>query len=157
VRWATAFYAGLRRGELVGLGWEDVDLAANQIRVARGWDAVEGEIAPKEPTGRRKVPLPAVLHNYLWEHRLASDDQRVFGPPRAIRTCVEQAAKTWKTASVEPVTPHDARHASLMIAAGVSAKEVSVFMGHANIGVTIDLYGHLLPGSEAEAAALVDA
>ena len=44
-----------------------------------------------------------------------------------------------------------------MIAAGVNVKALSTFMGHANIGITLDLYGHLLPGSEAEAAGLLDA
>jgi integrase len=58
--WATAFYAGLRRGELVALRWEDVDLATGLIRVQRGWDAVEGEVAPKGRRGKRKVPIPAI-------------------------------------------------------------------------------------------------
>jgi len=44
-----------------------------------------------------------------------------------------------------------------MIAAGVNAKALSTFMGHANIAITMDLYGHLMPGSEAEAASLLDA
>ena len=44
-----------------------------------------------------------------------------------------------------------------MIAAGVNAKALSVFMGHANISITLDRYGHLMPGSEAEAAGLLDA
>jgi integrase len=48
-------------------------------------------------------------------------------------------------------------YASLMIAAGVNAKALSTFMRHANIGITLDLYGHMLPGSEAEAATLLDA
>jgi hypothetical protein len=58
-----------------------------------------------------------------------------------------------------PLTLHDARHsyASLMIAADVNAKALSRWMGHANIGVTFDLYGHLMPGSEAEGAARLDA
>jgi len=67
--WATAFYAGLRRGELRGLRDEDVDLAANLIHVRRGWDDVEGEIAPKSEKGARKVPIPALLRRYLLEHR----------------------------------------------------------------------------------------
>ena len=44
-----------------------------------------------------------------------------------------------------------------MIAAGVNAKALSTFMGHANIAIALDLYGHLMPGSEAEAACLLDA
>lgn len=54
---------------------------------------------------------------------------------------------------------HQARHAyaSFMIAAGVNAKALSTFMGHSSIKVTFDLYGHLMPGTEAEAAALLDA
>jgi integrase len=51
-----------------------------------------------------------------------------------------------------------ARHtyASFMIAAGVNAKALSAFMGHSSIKVTFDLYGHLMPGTEAQAAALLD-
>ena len=56
------------------------------------------------------------------------------------------------------MTLHEGRHAyaSLMIAAGVNAKALSTFMGHANIAITYDLYGHLMPGSEDEAATLLD-
>ena len=53
----------------------------------------------------------------------------------------------------------EARHtyASLMIAAGVNAKALSTYMGHANISITLDRYGHLMPGNEAGAATLLDA
>jgi integrase len=53
---------------------------------------------------------------------------------------------------------HQARHtyASFMIAAGANAKALSLFMGHSSIKVMFDLYGHLMPGTEAEAAALLD-
>lgn len=56
------------------------------------------------------------------------------------------------------MTLHEGRHsyASLMIAASVNAKALSVFMGHANIGITLDLCGHLFPGAEEEAAELLD-
>lgn len=63
--WSTALYAGLRRGELAALHAADVDLATGVIRVERGWDQVEGEIAPKSKQGRRKVPIPAVLRDRL--------------------------------------------------------------------------------------------
>jgi integrase len=61
--WATALYGGLRRGELVGLRRPDVDLASGIIRIRRGWDDVEGEIAPKTAQGRRNVPIAAVLRD----------------------------------------------------------------------------------------------
>ena len=57
--WATAIYAGLRRGELMALKWEDVSTSV--IRVERGWDVREGEIAPKSRAGVRTVPIAAEL------------------------------------------------------------------------------------------------
>jgi integrase len=68
--WATAFYAGLRRGELRALRIEDADLAAGVIRVERSWDDEEGPIVPKPAAGRRTVPIPGVLREYLIAHRL---------------------------------------------------------------------------------------
>jgi integrase len=58
----------------------------------------------------------------------------------------------------EALTLHEARHtyASLMIAAGLNAKALSTSMGHSSIEITFDLYGHLFPGNEDEAAGLLD-
>ena len=63
------------------------------------------------------------------------------------------------TAELEALTLHEARHtfASLMIAAGVNAKALSSYMGHASITITLDRYGHLMPGSRDEVRARVDA
>jgi integrase len=157
--WATAFLAGLRRGELRGLRWEDIDLAGGIIHVRRGWDQVEGEIAPKSEAGRRRVPIPAALRDHLLEHRLATEeDIHVFGAGRA-RWMIERGTRAQREAGIEPFAIHECRHtyASLMIAAGVNAKALSEFMGHASIAVTLDLYGHLMPGSHDEAAGLLDA
>lgn len=61
--------------------------------------------------------------------------------------------------ALKPIGLHECRHtfASLMIAAGVNAKTLSVFMGHSSTTICIDRYGHLFPGSENEAAVLLDA
>ena len=80
--WATAFYAGLRRGELRALRWIDVDLASGVIRVERSWDVKEGVIEPKSTAGRRKVPIAAILRDYLVEHRLRGAEGLVFGRDR---------------------------------------------------------------------------
>jgi len=163
--WATALYGGLRRGELQALCWNDVDLATGVIRVERAWDVQEGPIEPKSRAGRRKVPIPAILRDYLVEHRhgragvmghvFGRADGKAFDGPT-----VDARAKTaWRRAGLAPITLHEARHtfASLMIAAGVNAKALATYMGHASVTITLDRYGHLMPGNEDDAAALLDA
>jgi integrase len=135
------------------------------IRVERGWDAREGEIGPKTSAGRHKVPIPGVLRDYLASYKAAGgrDAGLVFGrtpeAPFDPRSLARRAVAAWKEAGLERITLHECRHtfASLMIAAGVNAKALSTYMGHANISITLDLYGHLFPGNENEAAALLDA
>jgi integrase len=155
--WATALYAGLRRGELAALHREDVDLASGVIHVERGWDACEGEIPPKSKQGRRKVPVPAVLRDRLVEYLIDGPATgRIF---IGAQGSYERGREAAKAAGVESPTLHECRHgyAALMIGAGVNVKALSTFMGHANIGITLDQYGHLLPGAEDEAADLLDA
>jgi integrase len=164
VVWATAMYAGLRRGELTALRLDDIDLGSGVIHVRRGWDAEAGEIATKSGRDRR-VPIAGVLRDYLDEHLLglAWDKGLAFGAnalsPFCDRTLAERAACAWKRAQLKGITLHECRHtfASLMIAAGVNAKALSTYMGHATISITLDRYGHLMPGSEDEAAGLLDA
>jgi integrase len=163
VLWATAFYAGLRRGELQALRWLDVDLAGGVLRVERSWDVKAGFIDPKSFAGRRKVPIAAILRDYLVGHRMTAGDGLVFsrtdGTPFATSTISKRAHEAWRQARMRPITLHECRHtfASLMIAAGVNPKALQTFMGHSSITVTLDRYGHLFPGSEGEAAVLLDA
>jgi integrase len=160
--WATAFYAGLRRGELRALRWEDVDLAAGVLRVERGWDEIEGPVSPKSRTGRRVVPIAGVLREHLVARRLLTgghglvfgNGEQAFRPDRV----QARADGAWATARLKRITFHVARHsfASMLIASGANAKAVTVYMGHRSVATTYDLYGHLLPGNEAEAAGLLD-
>lgn len=64
----------------------------------------------------------------------------------------------WKNAKLDPIGLHEARrtYASMMIAAGVNAKALSEFLGHASISITLDRYGHLMPGAHGEAAGFLD-
>ena len=163
--WATAMYAGLRLGELRALDWDAVDLARGVIEVRRSWDAVEGPIEPKSRAGRRSVPVAAALRLHLAEDRLYSGRRSglVFGRaadvPLAPVSVHARALAVWRRAGLAPITLHECRHtfASLMIAAGVNAKALSTYMGHASVTITFDRYGHLMPGNEAEAAGLLDA
>lgn len=135
------------------------------IRVERGWDPRAGEIDLKSSAARRKVPISGILRDFLAEH-LAGGDRSgrdlIFGatPTRPFNGVKlrERADRAWEKTKLERITLHECRHtfASLMIAAGVNAKVLSTFMGHATVAITLDRYGHLMPGSEAEAAALLD-
>jgi integrase len=164
--WATALFAGLRRGELMALRWKDVDLAAGVIRVERSYDDKgRVEIEPKSRAGQRTIPIVGALRDVLVEHkaRQERDSGLVFGSsaetPFQPSNLWRRAQRAWKRAGLEPIGLHEARHtfASVLIAAGVNAKAITTYMGHASIQTTYDLYGKLMPGSESEAAALVDA
>ena len=136
---------------------EDFDLATGLIHVERGWDQCEGEVPPKSKQGRRKVPIPAVLRDRLVEYLMDGPESgRIFV---GARDAYDRGREAAVAAGVEPPTLHECRHgyAALMIAAGVNVKALSTFMGHANIRITLDQYGHLLPGAEDEAAGLLDA
>jgi integrase len=130
--WATAFYTGLRIGELQALAWTHVDLDRNVIRVERSWDRKAGFIAVKSGAGRRTVPVPRILRPYLAARKLETGGRGlVFRSPHGnpfepsnIRRC---ARRWWSKAGLAWITPHECRHtyASLMIAAGVNAKALS--------------------------------
>lgn len=164
--WAVAFYAGLRSGELQALRFEDVDLQAGVIRVERAYDPKERTyVEPKSRAGKRTTPIPSVLRAFLLAHKIRTpwSEGLVFGrephSPFTASNVWRRAHTAWRFASLSPIGLHEARHtfASLMIAAGVNVKALSTYMGHSSITITLDRYGHLMPGSEDEAAGLLDA
>ena len=150
----------------MALRWEDVDLATGVIRVERSYDDKgRVEIEPKSRAGRRTVPIVGALRDILVDRKAgqAGDGDLVFGrsggTPFQPSNVWRRAQTAWKRAELEPIGLHEARHtfASVLIAAGVNAKAITTYMGHASIQTTYDLYGKLMPGSESEATALVDA
>jgi integrase len=180
--WATAFYAGLRRGELQALRCMDVDLNANLIHVRKGWDQVEGEIEPKSPAARRAIPVLAILRDYLADQLQRtgrSGKDRIFGRSDGevfyASTIDGRAKRAWRAhnavereaaneAGREPelltlLTMHECRHtfASILIDTGANPKAIQEVMGHSKIRTTYDVYGHLLPGSYDDVRARMDA
>jgi integrase len=175
--WATAFYAGVRRGELRALRVRNIDLGAGLLRVERGWDDKEGEIAPKSQAGTRQVFVLDALLPYLRpliEER--GGDEFVFGSvdvPFEPRALERKARRAWKTenarrteeaekAETEPVLVewfglHEARHSfsTFMDHAGISETRADRYMGHAAPGVA-GRYRHLLPGQIEEDAGRLD-
>jgi integrase len=175
--YATAFYAGFRRGELRGLRVADIDYpAVTTIRVERGWDDVDGAIEPKSEKGTRLVPVAGELRRYLLAHKLATGrdgDELLFGrtagepfTPTHVR---KNARKAWAAVAVgaflrgeslalEPIGLHECRHTfvTLMHSAGCSLEEIGDYVGHSSTYMT-DRYRHLLEGQRELAAARLDA
>lgn len=168
---ATAFYAGLRRGELQALRVEDV--LADRIRVRRSWDQVDGEKAPKSRAGERDVPIIAPLREVL--DRLCADRPStafVFGTdtePFNPNTLRDRSLKMWAAAAVgaflrgdrrelNPITLHEARHSfsTWLDHAGISETRADRYMGHSNPSVQ-GRYRHQLEGQLAEDAATLTA
>jgi integrase len=84
---------------------------------------------------------------------------RATGPPRAASAGPRTRWVKAREDALEPLTPHEARHtcASYLIAAGLNPKQVQTYIGHSDVRTTFNVYGHLLPGDEATAAAQLDA
>ncbi len=164
--YATALYAGLRLGELQALQWDDVDLNTNLIHVKHSWDRQAGFVTPKSRSGNRRVPITATLRRELQSHRLQQgkggrgfvfpnkNSMKPFNPG----TLKLHTTDAWAAADLTPIGLHECRHsyAAYMIAAGINSKALSTYMGHSSITITLDRYGHLLPGNETEAAQLLD-
>jgi integrase len=175
---AIALATGMRRGEILGLRWSDLDAEFSVAHVRRTLQAIDPEPVfedPKTRRSRRAVALPAFLRPYLthqreeqhrrqeslgasWhEHDLVMDSGD--GSPVNPVNLSSAWPKFLKRAGLPHVRFHDLRHAhaTLMLVQGVHPKVVSERLGHSNIGITLDTYSHVLPGMQAEAAEAFDA
>jgi integrase len=136
--WLLAASTGMRRGELLGLQWPDVDLGRARVAVRRSLVTVGHKVMVSEPKtakGRRSVALdPATVAGLKAWHKHQAADLPV-------------------------IRLHDLRHtnATLALAAGVHPKVVQERLGHANIAITLDTYSHAVPALEEQAARTVAA
>ncbi|WP_208293009.1 tyrosine-type recombinase/integrase [Naumannella halotolerans] len=169
---------GLRRGELLGLRWEDVDLASSLLRVQQtvqrlpGYGLVIGP--PKSRRSRRTIPLPESSASALAEHQRRQTDERRSAGDRwqdsglvftsTIGTVVEPRnlsrlfEQLMVAAGVRRIRFHDLRHtcASLLLAQGVPPRVVMEVLGHSQLAITMDLYSHVMPTALREAADAID-
>ncbi len=164
---ATAIFTGARRGELLGLRWQDVDFAAGFVRIRNQLDRFGDLVEPKTPQAKRDVVLMPTLGKLLLEHRARSSysqpEHFVFasraGTPLLPRNVLrrglakgtegagigsyvedEDGKRAWKSA----VRFHDLRHcfASILIAHGADPVSVSRQIGHADPSITLSVYAH---------------
>jgi integrase len=176
-RLAAAFLTlattGARRGEVLGLRWTDVDLDAARAAIWQTVIAVQHRVQfgePKTAKGRRTIDLDAVTVAALREHRKRQAAERLLmgegwtdhglvfcrvdggplHPERFSRTFTTRVRQL----GVPPIRLHDLRHgwATLALADGVHPKVVQERLGHANIGITLDIYSHVTEALHTDAA-----
>jgi len=156
-----AVLTGMRRGELLGLKWEDIDLEGNRIHVRRAlW---RGQfITPKSRRSRRAIDMAPTLKAALAKLPSRFKGEMVFTSPEGgIMDPDNFSSRDWtrvlRRSKLQRIRFHDLRHtyASLLIAQGAHPKYIQAQLGHASIQTTLDRYGHLMPDMhEAEARKL---
>src|SRR5205807_7025156 len=170
--YVLAVTTGLRQGELLGLHWDDIDLAGTALRVRHTLHELNGRLwigEPKTRRARRQVDLPAIAVVALRNHRErmmieGHPDELVFcdtrgGPLRKSNLVRRSFLPLLKRAGLPTIRFHDLRHtaATLLLAQGVHPKIVQERLGHSQISLTLDTYSHVLPGMGREAASKLDA
>jgi integrase len=174
----TKIYTGLRRSEVLGLTWGNIDLDLCTLSVTQALHRPSGRSyvlrSPKSRAGRRRIDLPPSLTLVLRQYRVEQENQRdmlgkaltdddfVFAHPNGTpwdpSTITHAFQRIIRNAALPHVRLHDLRHthATLMLKAGVHPKIVSERLGHSNIGITLDTYSHVLPGLQEAAAKRFD-
>src|SRR2546425_654860 len=173
-----AAMTGLRMGELLGLRWQDVDLEQGLLHVQQTVQRVTGQAfmfrEPKTSKSRRAVALPASTVGRLRQQRQRQLEERlelgpayrdyglVFATPIGTPIDASNLRRAWlrvvHEAGLSGLRFHDLRHvhASLLLQQGTHPKVVSERLGHSGIGITMNLYSHVMPVLQAEAAARLD-
>jgi integrase len=168
-----ALGTGLRRGELLGLAWTNIDLDAGLLHVVQVIEETRSgtrvKPQPKTTHSRRSITLPATAVAALRRHRIVQAEEHLrlglgrpdlLSPYWAARPAVFGTAFSRLAARVGiKVSIHDLRHTHVtdLLAAGVHPKVVSERAGHSSIAFTLQRYGHVIPGMQEAAAQQVDA
>ena len=153
---------GLRRGELLGPKWGDIDLKRGDLRALRQISRINGEVveAPlKTKNAYRTLPLSADAINVLMQQRRKTGNSEwVFpsptGGPMSPDSVLHMLQRVLKRAGLPRIRFHDLRHtfATLALQNGVDVKTVSGMLGHFSAGFTLDTYAHVTTSAKREAA-----
>lgn len=167
-------FTGMRRGEALSLRWSDVDLLGRQLSVNKTMQVMNKTVTFKEPKtncSRRQIALTPSTCVVLKLHREeqnavrqrmelppASDNDLVFchydGKPYLPDSITHAWIKISRRCGLDGVRLHDARHthATLMLKSGTSPKVIQERLGHSNFSTTMNLYAHVSPGMQQDAA-----
>ena len=171
--WRLLAMTGMRRGEALGLQWSDVDMEAGTVTIRRSWIPVEGVAQfsePKTKRGRRTIALDPVTLETLKAHAARQADEQgdwqeawlesgfVFtrenGEPLHPWKVSKAFRDHLKAAALPAIPLHGLRHsyATLALSSGVNPRIVSARLGHATVALTLDVYSHVLPQADRDAA-----
>jgi integrase len=177
---AVALATGMRRGEILALRWQDIDLEADRLRVEQSLEQTKaGGLrfkSPKTRAGRRSIALPPQTVAVLRDHRRRQLELRlalgagklpadalVFarydGSPRSPRALSKEWSRLVSTRGLPLVTFHALRHshASALIASGLDVLTISRRLGHGSPAITLGVYGHLFSNTDDKAAEAISA
>jgi integrase len=172
-----AVLCGLRRGEVAALRWGNVDLVNGQLAVVESAEQSRSGVRYKPPkSGKgRTIALPATIMEELKAYRLRQaqallrigvrlDDKtfvctREDGEPLQPNTLTIGWQREIAKTGLPRLTYHALRHshATALLASGIHPKIASERLGHSKIGITLDLYSHVMPGMQEDAVAKLDA
>jgi integrase len=180
--YSVALALGLRRGEGLGLRWEDVDLDARTLKVLRSLQRIKRDgkgsldlVPLKTKRSRREMALPDEVVKALRRHRARQAEQRLVAGPRwhesglvfttsrgtpvEPRNAVRHFKALLKKAGIAEQRFHNLRHtaASLLLAQGVHPRVVMEVLGHSRISLTMDVYSHVMPTALRDAAEAMNA
>ncbi len=175
--YSVAMALGLRKGEALGLRWQDVDLDGRTLTVRHQLQTVHGKklTEPKSERSRRMLPLPEFAVKALRAHRVRQHQARLvagsrwrdtgqvfttsIGTPMDTSRVSKLFRKALKKAGLPHKRFHDLRHtaASLLLAQGVQPRVVMETLGHSQISVTMNTYTHVMPVLLRDAAEKMDA
>lgn len=163
-----ALYTGMRKGEILGLKWSDIDFINNKIRVMRSYSKT-GFSEGKTANARRVIDIDETTVDYLLKRKKAVSENKLkmgqdyndldliicrpTGDPVDVRNVNRRFDKFVERSKLPRIRFHDMRHthATLMLKMGIPVKVVSERLGHGSIEMTLNTYAHLLPSMQLEA------
>ena len=178
-----ALSTGMRRGELLALKWQDLDLEQGTLQVRRILTRIPSklpgrgyeEAEPKTDKGRRSIALPSLAAEALRQHRLRQTEAKLKAGPdwqdrdyvfctsigthlNPTRDVLDALKSLLEQAGLPDIRFHDLRHscATMLVGMNVHPKIVQEILGHSQISMTMDIYSHILPTMQEEAMHKID-
>ncbi|GAJ38945.1 site-specific integrase [Saccharococcus caldoxylosilyticus] len=174
IPYLLAIFTGMRRGEVLGLKWDDVDFENKKIRIKRSLCFVSGKglifKEPKTKKSKRQISISQHVVNVLKKHKQKQEFQKEKlgtqyqdnnlivctddGKPLDPRNLLRQFYRLIEEANVPRISFHDLRHthATILMQQGENPKVVSDRLGHSRVGITLDLYSHVSDDLQEQAA-----